>query len=733
MRTFEKDKYLHQDELNAIGQSGLHFVKNTGNKCEVTEQSTPAMGVTVASGVINWEGSEVSVSGGNLTIDTAPSTSGYARYDLIVVNSSGAISVIKGTEYETDDVYPNNPLPVPTFSVTTYMPLARVFVGTNVTSITNTDITDLRVISDSIGKANIGRVISGGTVTKQGNEKLSVTSGKFIQGTDTDVTLNSATLSLTAADSTNPRIDLVNVGDDDGNPSLVTGTAASSPTIPDTEDGHLALASVRVAPQETLLDDDCSSQGSWTTGSGTWTYGTSDFSSTSGYSYLASDSFQPMSNYIYIKAKMKIATSTSSQKMTFNINTDSDAGGTGYYIGMGSTFFIGKNNGSSTSEFISSGSPSADTWYTIEAFRDSNGYWTLYVDGSQVGSKVKNIKYNSFNYYNLSVNEGTNTKYWDDLLVKIGKPDTEMYEECSSGSISSDWTVTTSGWSDSSGYFSTTTDGAEIYRDLGSGHKITNFCYLKAKLYNTGNCSNKVYYLDNNSISGANGYGLYMQNDTIYLVSIANGTQRQFISSVKSTGTMYNVEAVFYNNIWYLYVDSSLVGSAVDTSKVTNELRYVVCRYDCSASFEARVDDIVVVGSENPAYEITDLRNVVGENTLKKYIIYSASDLTNTTNLGINSRFITIPANTFEKFFKLNVNCRTHNGSGTAVAYIHIKQDGTTLTESMSNDSLGNARLNMTYLFSADEFNFNENIEIEIDFTSSTNGLYDLYVDIWGE
>jgi hypothetical protein len=70
--------------------------KRTGvvSGCAVTAQGTPDMTVAVAAGLVMVEGKIVSVSAGNLTISA---TAANPRTDLIVVDNTGAKSVVAGT------------------------------------------------------------------------------------------------------------------------------------------------------------------------------------------------------------------------------------------------------------------------------------------------------------------------------------------------------------------------------------------------------------------------------------------------------------------------------------------------------------------------------------------------------------------------------------------------------------------------------------------------------------
>lgn len=109
--------------------------------CAVTPQSTPNMTVQVASGVVAIGGVTVAVSAvSSLTIGAA---SAADRRDIVVVNSSGVVSVVAGTTagavngVTSSGHDPGKPA-IPASSVI----LAEVYVAANTTSIAATNIID---------------------------------------------------------------------------------------------------------------------------------------------------------------------------------------------------------------------------------------------------------------------------------------------------------------------------------------------------------------------------------------------------------------------------------------------------------------------------------------------------------------------------------------------------------------------------------------------------------------
>ena len=92
------------------------------------------MSVDVASGTVYFDAVEVVVSSGTLSIDVSDPSND--RMDLIVVNSGGTKSVIKGTAS-------SSPVPAP-FDIDTYVILARVTVEDGSTAIVTANIKDMR-------------------------------------------------------------------------------------------------------------------------------------------------------------------------------------------------------------------------------------------------------------------------------------------------------------------------------------------------------------------------------------------------------------------------------------------------------------------------------------------------------------------------------------------------------------------------------------------------------------
>jgi microcystin-dependent protein len=109
--------------------------------CAVSDKSgTDDMSVDVSAGSTWINNTKVTVSATNVVVSAADAT--YDRYDIVVVNSSGTVSVIAGTAgsttYANDyDLEGNNAIL-----------LAEIYVQAGVTEITSADITDMRLFEE---------------------------------------------------------------------------------------------------------------------------------------------------------------------------------------------------------------------------------------------------------------------------------------------------------------------------------------------------------------------------------------------------------------------------------------------------------------------------------------------------------------------------------------------------------------------------------------------------------
>lgn len=106
--------------------------------CAVTASAIPAMTAEVAAGVISYDnGMDIAVAGGTVVFAAAGS---HMRFDLVVADSAGAISVISGAGFWST-LYGST---FPTY--TNKVVLAVVEVGLLTTTITSVSIIDKRVM-----------------------------------------------------------------------------------------------------------------------------------------------------------------------------------------------------------------------------------------------------------------------------------------------------------------------------------------------------------------------------------------------------------------------------------------------------------------------------------------------------------------------------------------------------------------------------------------------------------
>jgi hypothetical protein len=139
-------------------RGGVH--PTLGGQLAVTQNGSPNMSVNVQAGVAYIPGNESTAQGVyfchlagtiNLSIATAPGT-GLNRIDLVVaqvqdsfystINNSWALAVVTGTAAAS---------PVAPSAPNNCLVLAQVFVGANVTSIVNGNITDQRYFAAALG------------------------------------------------------------------------------------------------------------------------------------------------------------------------------------------------------------------------------------------------------------------------------------------------------------------------------------------------------------------------------------------------------------------------------------------------------------------------------------------------------------------------------------------------------------------------------------------------------
>jgi hypothetical protein len=136
----QKDQKIYFDEFRNM----TRIDRTVKSGCAVTPNgSQPPLKVDVASGVVNFGTTEVSITGTTLSLTAADPS--LDRMDLVVSDIAGTLSVLTGTPAAL-------PHP-PAYNSDTYVVVARVLVEDGATSIGSGDIKDLRVFN-SAGVSN---------------------------------------------------------------------------------------------------------------------------------------------------------------------------------------------------------------------------------------------------------------------------------------------------------------------------------------------------------------------------------------------------------------------------------------------------------------------------------------------------------------------------------------------------------------------------------------------------
>jgi len=137
---FENDYFVHREKLNNLGLINKNCVISG---CAVSPAG--GMQLNIDEGEVLINGTKVSVSAQTITLDNADAT--YNRVDLILIDNSGSVIVVKGSLQDADDT--TKPLIAPTYDAANNVLLARVKVLASATEITTNDIDDLRVFSST--------------------------------------------------------------------------------------------------------------------------------------------------------------------------------------------------------------------------------------------------------------------------------------------------------------------------------------------------------------------------------------------------------------------------------------------------------------------------------------------------------------------------------------------------------------------------------------------------------
>jgi hypothetical protein len=148
--TLAKGDILTSAHVFAISRANDGYGVLSG--CDVHEQSPAAMGITIDSGYILYNGSYVAVTGGNISVDAADATN--PRIDIVYINNSGSPLIAKGTAAailpSQETSFKKMTSPYPLASIPLGVILARIYVAAGVTSILNSVIDDISAMSAQV-------------------------------------------------------------------------------------------------------------------------------------------------------------------------------------------------------------------------------------------------------------------------------------------------------------------------------------------------------------------------------------------------------------------------------------------------------------------------------------------------------------------------------------------------------------------------------------------------------
>ncbi len=544
--------------------------------------------------------------------------------------------------------------------------------------------------------SSAGRVLDA-AVTKNPEESVAVAAGKVsIHGENGFVSVSATTpIDLTAADGTNPRRDLISVPLITGaqTPVLTDGTAGATPTLPDTPSESQALVEIKVNPQDTLYNDAMAAIGSWTNTGGNFTWNGTANTTTVETAYEDADRERSFNTYLYIKCDVKIATATAGQRMILHLNTSNDGTGDGYGLEFdGANISLSRMTGGGETALITSGSRSADTTYTVEAFRNPVGYWELYIDGTRIGStQVKDTTFNFWRFVVMDNNLGTNQKDWDNLVVKELVLTADMRDFFANGNFTSDpvWTDTSGTWSAAANNLQSSTANAEIVTDLGATKDTSGGIYMKFTVSGAAGAADETTTYGFNSASDGTGDGYRVSvrtddgtgaNDALTIAKV--GTDAKTLFTKASMGwdqaTVKIIEAyrepegrwrVIFNGTEQ--TTTATDGSEFENTAFFTNLRYVRIKNSSFAKLKTW-DDLRVEGRTfKYGYEVLNLANRPQHGQVEIQTT-TAADTTG------NSTWTTMDALTFanEGYSKIQVNVTGPLDNGTGTGSVRVSVNG---------------------------------------------------------
>ena len=242
---FNYDQVLEHVDLNGMIDASMDDGVLDG--LEVGEDSPIGMDVDVSVGscfVGNVKYTESSIT--NVVISAAHAS--YARKDIIVYDTSaGTPIVVDGTAAAVPE-----PPDIPVGDII----LALVDVAASTPSISNTDITDKRIIINRhleyVELQNMERavkfwgVISGLTPSAGSGMIVDIASGSCRVDDIIYTESGTTNVTITAADSTYARKDIIIYDTSAGDPVVVDGTASAHPVASDLPDDDILIAIINV-------------------------------------------------------------------------------------------------------------------------------------------------------------------------------------------------------------------------------------------------------------------------------------------------------------------------------------------------------------------------------------------------------------------------------------------------------------------------------------------------------
>ncbi len=232
MTTYNDVQYIFDADFNNI----LDAFNTEGIISGLTtaQQSTPAMGVTVASGTVWVNGTKVTKgTSTNVVITAAHAT--MPRKDIILIDSSGTITAVAGT--------PQAANPQASTGVNTFRPsppditankvlLAEVYIAPAVTTIVTANLTDRRIL---LGNS----LLNEHATTAAGIHGVT---GSVVGTTDSQVLTNKTLTTPTIGDFTNANHTHAAVG--------ATGGLVDGANVVNTPAGNLSATTVQAAINE---------------------------------------------------------------------------------------------------------------------------------------------------------------------------------------------------------------------------------------------------------------------------------------------------------------------------------------------------------------------------------------------------------------------------------------------------------------------------------------------------